>query len=58
MIDIEEPKCAIVRETASRLYPGCRVQLLKYIESTDQYRVKNVESNYICYIKAKDLKLQ
>ena len=54
----EYTKYAVVKESASKLYPGARVEILDYIKSTDEYRVKNVESNYTCEIKSKDLEIE
>lgn len=39
-----EPKYGIINDKTSRLYSGCKVQILKYVESTKQYIVKSVES--------------
>ena len=56
-ITYTEPKYGIINDKTSRLYPGCKVQILKYVESTGQYLVKNVESNYTCVIPKQGLEI-
>lgn len=50
MIDYSEqtPVYGIINDNCSRLYPGAKVQVLAYLETTKQYRVKNVDSEYTC----------
>lgn len=42
------PKHGYINDNGSRLYPGCEVNVLAYIESTDQYQVQSVETGYEC----------
>lgn len=57
MQEINEKRYAIVKESCSRLYPGCKVELLRYLKSVDRYIVRNIESDYTCDVNAGDLEV-
>ena len=47
----------IISEECSRFYPGATVRVLKYLEDTDSYQVKNPDSDYTCIVSAKDIEI-
>lgn len=47
----DKPRYGIINEKCSRLYPGARVRVLRYLKDADRYEVKNTEGEYQCFIK-------
>lgn len=45
------PRYGIINKECSRLYPGARVQILRFLTDAKRYEVKNTEGEYVCFVK-------
>ena len=58
VITYDEPRYGIINDKCSRLYPGARVQILRYLKNANRYEVKNTEGEYVCFVKPDEFEIE